>query len=160
MVDGLSLNLQLLQNISEVTGTKNNNTVQNSEPQIYAKDGEPNYNEEMDYDKDGVVTMEEYQKYCKENNIEMEETVQSVQNMAGSAIQKQVAEQKSSIDYNEYMKFCEDNVVENAKPDVSTVVSHNTNKESGLEIRNLGKAFTNYSNNQIKLPQAQIEKNA
>ena len=67
MTANLSLNLQLIQSASGMTSNNSIVPQQNSKPTVYAKEGDPNYNEEMDLDKDGIVTMEEYQKYCEEN---------------------------------------------------------------------------------------------
>ena len=80
MADGLSLNLQLLQNISDMTGgTAAGAGSANNKPAVYAKEGDPNYDEKMDADGDGVVTMEEYQEYCKENGISTDEQAAEMQ---------------------------------------------------------------------------------
>ena len=86
MANGLSLNLQLLQNLSDMSLSNNNGTAQNNKPAVYAKEGEPRYNEDMDLDGDGVVTMEEYQQYCEENNISTDEQIQNVQSMGDSMV--------------------------------------------------------------------------
>lgn len=87
MADGLSLNLQLLQNISDMTGgTAAGAGSANSKPAVYAKEGDPNYDEKMDADGDGVVTMEEYQEYCKENGISTDEQAAEMQSRGDAMI--------------------------------------------------------------------------
>ena len=140
MADGLSLNLQLLQNISDMTGgTAAGAGSANSKPAVYAKEGDPNYDEKMDADGDGVVTMEEYQEYCKENGISTDEQAAEMQSRGDAMIKKQAEE--APIAYDDYIKYCEEN-------------------GAGLVIRNVGKALSSYSGNQIKLPEAKIERNA
>lgn len=87
MADGLSLNLQLLQNISDMTGgTAAGAGSANNKPAVYAKEGDPNYDEKMDADGDGVVTMEEYQEYCKENGISTDEQAAEMQSRGDAMI--------------------------------------------------------------------------
>ena len=155
MADGISLNLQLLQNISDMTGTSAGGNNVNKEPIVYAKEGDPNYDETMDADADGVVTMEEYQDYCKENGISTDEQAASLQSLGNSMIQKQAAE--NNINYDDYIKYCEENNA--GAKEISGRVSTQIN-ESGLTIRNSGKALTSYSGNQIRLPEAKVERNA
>lgn len=157
MADGLSLNLQLLQNISDMTGgTAAGAGSANNKPAVYAKEGDPKYNEDMDYDQDGVVTMEEYQQYCEENNINTEEqAAQTVQNKVDSMLDKQASE---NMDYDGYIKYCEENctgAVQNSGKVESSGVS-----DAGLVIRSVGKALSSYSGSGIKLPEAKIERNA
>ena len=65
MADGLSLNLQLLQNISDMTGgTAAGAGSANNKPAVYAKEGDPNYDEKMDADGDGVVTTSRGSSNC------------------------------------------------------------------------------------------------
>ena len=108
MADGLSLNLQLLQNISDMTGgTAAGAGSANSKPAVYAKEGDPNYDEKMDADGDGVVTMEEYQEYCKENGISTDEQAAEMQSRGDAMIKKQAEE--APIAYDDYIKYCEEN---------------------------------------------------
>ena len=162
MTDGLSLNLQLLQNLTEMS--LSGNTSQNNKPAVYAKEGEPRYNEEMDYDGDGVVTMEEYQQYCEENNINTDEQIQSVQNMADSAIQKQTADfvQNNDISYDEYIKFCEENQNVRSNFSAAGVEAKTVANASGtgIVIHNIGRALNSYNTSGINMPQAYIERNA
>ena len=111
MADGLSLNLQLLQNISDMTGgTAAGAGSANSKPAVYAKEGDPNYDEKMDADGDGVVTMEEYQEYCKENGISTDEQAAEMQSRGDAMIKKQAEE--APIAYDDYIKYCEEMVRE------------------------------------------------
>ena len=157
MTDGLSLNLQLLQNISDMTGgTAAGAGSANSKPAVYAKEGDPNYDEKMDADGDGVVTMEEYQEYCKENGISTDEQAAEMQSRGDAMIKKQAEE--APIAYDDYIKYCEENgagTVQNSGKVESSGVN-----DAGLVIRNVGKALSSYSGNQIKLPEAKIERNA
>ena len=108
MADGLSLNLQLLQNISDMTGgTAAGAGSANNKPAVYAKEGDPNYDEKMDADGDGVVTMEEYQEYCKENGISTDEQAAEMQSRGDAMIKKQAEE--APIAYDDYIKYCEEN---------------------------------------------------
>ena len=154
MADGLSLNLQLLQNISDMTGgTAAGAGSANSKPAVYAKEGDPNYDEKMDADGDGVVTMEEYQEYCKENGISTDEEGKTVL-FVGTKKQAEEA----PIAYDDYIKYCEENGA-GAVQNSGKVESSGVN-DAGLVIRNVGKALSSYSGNQIKLPEAKIERNA
>lgn len=58
----------------------------NNKPAVYAKEGDPNYDEKMDADGDGVVTMEEYQEYCKENGISTDEQAAEMQSRGDAMI--------------------------------------------------------------------------
>ena len=147
MTGGIELNLQLLQ--SMVGSSAQNGTSQKAEPLVYAKEGDPLYNEEMDADKDGVITMEEYEEYRKENSGGTEEAVQKAQGMADSMIKKDLME------YDEYKKYAESTPV----VDTSAKVEVRNTQEAGLVMRNVGKALTNYSHSQIKMPEAKIERN-
>ena len=145
MADGLSLNLQLLQNISDMTGgTAAGAGSANNKPAVYAKEGDPNYDEKMDADGDGVVTMEEYQEYCKENGISTDEQAAEMQSRGDAMIKKQAEE--APIAYDDYIKYCEEN---------GAGVT-----DAGLVRRNVGKALSSYSGNQRKRPEAKIERNA
>ncbi len=160
MANGLSLNLQLLQNLSDMSLSNNNGTAQNNKPAVYAKEGEPRYNEDMDLDGDGVVTMEEYQQYCEENNISTDEQIQNVQSMGDSMVQKQASErEQSNISYDDYIQYCEAN--QNVRSSFSAsveAVSVSATNDSGLVIRNIGRALSSYSG--ISFPEAIIERNA
>lgn len=158
MADGLSLDLQLLQNLAVSNGF-NNNHAQNNKPAVYAKEGEPRYNEEMDLDSDGVVTMEEYQQYCEENNISTEEQTQNVQNLADSMINKQTSESEC-ISYTDYIKYCEENAVSRPSTRAAIKPENIETNEAGLIIRNIGRALTSYSNNAVTFPEPKIERNA
>ncbi len=166
MTNGLSLDLQLLQNLSDMTGVNGNNNVQNNKPAVYAKDGDPRYDEAMDYDGDGVVTMEEYQQYCEENNISTDEQVQNVQSMGDSVIAKQVSEastgdnSKTEMAYDDYIKYCEENAVSSPSTQAAIKPENIQTNEAGLIIRNIGKALTSYHNNTINFPEPKIERNA
>ena len=113
MADGLSLNLQLLQNISDMTGNPAGSTGGNSKQAVYAKEGDPNYDEKMDADGDGVVTMEEYQEYCKENGISTDEQAAEMQSRGDAMIKKQTEE--TPIAYDDYIKYCEENGISRCK---------------------------------------------
>lgn len=153
MTANLSLNLQLIQSAS---GMASNNSVvpqQNSKPAVYAKEGDPNYNEEMDLDKDGIVTMEEYQKYCEENNINTEEEqIQTVQNKVDAMLEKDAGS------YDKYMEYCEQNAsaAGNTAPNSVSIEANDT----GFVIHNIGKALNSYSNGNINIPEMKIERNA
>ena len=161
MTDGLSLDLQLLQNLAVSNGF-NNNYAQTNKPAVYAKDGEPQYDEAMDYDGDGVVTMEEYQQYCEENNISTDEQAQTVQSMGNSAIEKQVSEARSGneMSYDDYIKYCEENAVSSPSTQAAIKPENIITNEAGLIIRNVGKALTSYHNNTVNFPEPKIERNA
>ena len=110
----------------------------------------------MDADGDGVVTMEEYQEYCKENGISTDEQAAEMQSRGDAMIKKQAEE--TPIAYDDYIKYCEENgagTVQNSGKVESSGVN-----DAGLVIRNVGKALSSYSGNQIKLPEAKIERNA
>ena len=161
MTNGLSLNLQLLQDLAVSTGFNNNH--QNNKPAVYAKDGEPRYDEAMDYDGDGVVTMEEYQQYCEENNISTDEQAQAVQNMGNSVIDKQVSEARSGTEneemsYDDYIRYCEENAV--SKPSTGAAIKPENiiTNEAGLIIRNVGRAINSYHNSIAQFPLSQIER--
>ncbi len=161
MTDGLSLDLQLLQNLAVSNGF-NNNHAQTNKPAVYAKDGDPQYDEAMDYDGDGVVTMEEYQQYCEENNISTDEQAQTVQSMGNSAIEKQVSEARSGneMSYDDYIKYCEENAVSSPSTQAAIKPENIITNEAGLIIRNVGKALTSYHNNTVNFPEPKIERNA
>ena len=152
MTNGLSLNLQLLQNITD-TSTK---SVSNNKPAVYAKEGEPRYNEEMDLDKDGVVTMEEYRQYCEENNIGTDAQIQNVQSMGDSVIQKRTENSADNMSYDEYMQYCEEN--QNIRSNFSSPAVDAEIDETGIVVRNFGKALNSYSVNNINLPSMKIER--
>lgn len=160
MTADLSLNLQLLRNIAEMSSNTVQAPLQNSEPAIYAKEGEPNYNEDMDTDKDGIVTMEEYLKYCEENNINTaEEQIQTVQKKVDSILERQqsnIASVNNDFSYNEYIEFCEQNQM-TAYKSSSVEIRH---EEAGLAIRKIGKALSNYSGSNINFPNINIERMA
>ena len=166
MSSDMSLNMQLLNSLS--TNNLYNtdlNLPQTGKPTVYAKSGDPNYNEEMDTDMDGTVTMEEYQEYCKNNNINIEEQVATVQNKIDNLMQKQVQEagaltSDNVISYSEYMQYCEANAVSAPSTQAAIKPEDIKTNESGLQIRNFGKALNSYSSNQINLPQAKIERKA
>ena len=163
MSDGLSLDLQLLQNLAVSSGF-NNNHAQNNKPAVYAKDGEPRYDEAMDYDGDGVVTMEEYQQYCEENNISTQEQAESLQSLGDAAIQKQVSGAQAAVNnempYDDYIKYCEQNAA--SKPSTKAAIKPENiiTNEAGLIIRNVGKALNSYYNNTVNFPEPKIERNA
>ena len=161
MTDGLSLDLQLLQNLAVSNGF-NNNHAQTNKPAVYAKDGDPQYDEAMDYDGDGVVTMEEYQQYCEENNISTDEQAQTVQSLGNSAIEKQVSEARSGneMSYDDYIKYCEENAVSSPSTQAAIKPENIITNEAGLIIRNVGKALTSYHNNTVNFPEPKIERNA
>ena len=161
MTDGLSLDLQLLQNLAVSNGF-NNNHAQTNKPAVYAKDGDPQYDEAMDYDGDGVVTMEEYQQYCEENNISTDEQAQTVQSMGNSAIEKQVSEARSGneMSYDDYIKYCEENAVSSPSTQAAIKPENIITNEAGLIIRNVRKALTSYHNNTVNFPEPKIERNA
>ena len=159
MTANLSLNLQLLQGISDMSANNSNMPRQNNEPAVYAKEGDPNYNEEMDADKDGIVTMEEYQKYCEANNINTEEEqIQTVQNKVDAMLERNTSssEQENSFSYDEYMEYCEQNQSAGAFSS-SAEIKH---EDAGLVIRNIGKALNSYSGININLPEIKVERNA
>lgn len=143
----IELNLQLLQ--SMIGNSGQSGAAQKAEPLVYAREGDPLYNEEMDADKDGVITMEEYEEYRKENGGGTEEAVQNAQSMADSMIKKDLME------YDDYMKYAESAPV----AETSTKVEAQNTQEAGLVMRNVGKALTNYSHAQIRMPDAKIERN-
>lgn len=58
------------------------NLQQQDKEQVYAKSGEPKYEEKMDSDSDGVITYDEYMKYCEENVSEEKEQ------SAGTVVEK------------------------------------------------------------------------
>lgn len=150
-MDGMELNLQLIQNLAGSAGVNGGNSAasQKAEKLVYAKEGEPLYDEAMDTDKDGIVTMEEYEAYRKENGEGTEEAVQNAQGLGDSMVKKK------EMAYDDYMNYAK---TESASiPEASTKVEIQKNTEAGLLVRNVGKALTNYSG--IKLPQAKIERN-
>ena len=155
MTANLSLNLQLIQSAS---GMASNNSVvpqQNSKPAVYAKEGDPNYNEEMDLDKDGIVTMEEYQKYCEENNINTEEEqIQTVQNKVDAMLEKNTGS------YDDYIEYCEKNETSSGSIPSNSVTFTQGENEAGIIIHNVGQAFTSYANTNINFPEMKIERNA
>jgi len=153
MTGGLELNLQLIQGMAANSGVSGANAgnVQKAEKLVYAREGEPLYNEEMDADKDGIITMEEYEEYRKENSGGTEEAVQNAQNKADSMIKK------NEMAYDDYMKYAEKSSAAIAEP--STKVETQKTEEAGLLMRNVGKALTNYSHSGIKMPEAKIERN-
>ena len=110
----------------------------------------------VDADGDGVVTMEEYQEYCKENGISTDEQAAEMQSRGDAMIKKQAEE--APIAYDDYIKYCEENGA-GAVQNSGKVESSGVN-DAGLVIRNVGKALSSYSGNQIKLPEAKIERNA
>ena len=61
-----NMSLKLSSFMTSSLGMKSNNNNNNN---LYAKKGEPMYQEAMDSDNDGIVTFEEFKTYCKENNI-------------------------------------------------------------------------------------------
>ena len=152
-----------MQNLAVSNGF-NNNHAQSNKPAVYAKDGEPRYDEAMDYDGDGVVTMEEYQQYCEENNISTDEQVQAVQSLGNSVIEKQVSNAESSgvneMPYDDYIKYCEENAVSSPSTRAAIKPENIITNEAGLIIRNVGKALTSYHNNTVNFPEPKIERNA
>lgn len=166
MTDGLSLNLQLMQDLTSTLSSKGNQT-QNSKPEVYAKEGEARYVEEMDYDGDGVVTMDEYQKYLEENSVSTTQQAQNVQSMGDSMVNRQVAEQAESaetqekkFDYNEYMQYCEANAVSQPSTHAAIKPENIETNEAGLIIHNFGKALNSYSRSSMSIPEPKIERNA
>ena len=75
----------------------------------------------------------------------------------GDAMIKKQAEE-APIAYDDYIKYCEENGA-GAVQNSGKVESSGVN-DAGLVIRNVGKALSSYSGNQIKLPEAKIERNA
>lgn len=151
MSGGLELNLQLIQSmVGNAAVSGNNSTAQKAEKLVYAKEGDPLYDEAMDADKDGVVTMEEYEEYRKENGGGTEEAVQNAQGMADSLIKK------NEMAYDDYMNYAKTESASIAEP--STKVEMQKTAEAGLMMRSVGKALTNYSNSGIKVPEAKIER--
>lgn len=163
MTDGLSLNLQLMQDLTSTLSSKGNQT-QNSTPEVYAKEGEARYVEEMDYDGDGVITMDEYQKYLEENSVSTTEQTQNIQSLGDSMISNQVASQtrtqEEKFDYNEYMQYCEANAVSQPSTQAAIKPENIETNEAGLIIHNFGKALNSYSRNNLNFATTKIERNA
>lgn len=166
MTNGLSLNLQLMQNLT-TSSNLNGNQAQNNKPAVYAKEGEPRYDEAMDLDGDGIVTMDEYQKYLEENSVSTTEQAQNVQSMGDSMVNRQVAEQaeqtkpqEQKFDYNEYMQYCEANAVSQPSTQAAIKPENIETNEAGLIIHNFGKALNSYSRNNLNFATTKIEVNA
>lgn len=163
MTNGLSLNLQLMQDLTSTLNSKGNQA-QNNKPEIYAKEGEARYVEEMDYDGDGVITMDEYQKYLEENSVSTTEQTQNIQSLGNSMISNQVANQtrtqEEKFDYNEYMQFCEANAVSQPSTQAAIKPENIETNEAGLIIHNFGKALNSYSRNNLSFISPRIEQNA
>ncbi len=69
MMQQLMLSSQLMQQMNS-TGSQKGESVSSQEKElVYAKQGDPNYSEEMDADSNGTVTYDEYMEYCKENAV-------------------------------------------------------------------------------------------
>ena len=166
MANGLSLNLQLMQNLT-TSSNLNGNQAQNNKPALYAKEGEPRYDEAMDYDGDGVVTMDEYQKYLEENSVSTTQQAQDVQSMGDLMVNRQVSEQaenaeskEQKFDYNEYMQYCEANAVSQPSTHATIKPENIETNEAGLIIHNFGKAINSYSRNNLNFATTNIERNA
>lgn len=166
MTSGLSLNLQLMQDLTSTLNSKSNQT-QNSKPDVYAKEGESRYIEEMDYDGDGVVTMDEYQKYLEENSVSTTQQAQNIQSMGDSMVNRQVAEQaeqtetqEKKFDYNEYMQYCEANAVSQPSTYAAIKPENIETNEAGLIIHNFGKALNSYSKSNLNYATSKFEMNA
>lgn len=163
MTNGLSLNMQLLQDLAVSSGF-NNNHEQNTKSSVYAKEGDAKYNEAMDYDSDGVVTSDEYQRYRRESGINTENQIQSVQGLGDSMIARRVSESKgasnSEMPYDDYIKYCEENAVSRPSTQAAIKPENIETNEAGLIIHNFGRALNSYSRSSISFPEPKIERNA
>lgn len=64
----LELNSRLLMDALDTSAKIREIQPQTTE-QVYAKEGDSKYSEEMDIDSDGTITYDEYMKYCEENAV-------------------------------------------------------------------------------------------
>ena len=155
MANSLSLNMQLLQNLSDLS-LNNNSSAQNSKPAVYAKEGEARYNEDMDYDVDGVVTMDEYQQYCEENNISTDEQIQNVQSMGDSVIQRRTeSNSDTEMSYDDYIRYCEAN--QNVRSNFSSAAAVEAEvNDAGIVVRNFGRALSSYASSGLNFSEISI----
>ena len=74
-----------------------NNIFSKGKNAVYATNGEPMYQKEMDTDEDGVITFKEFMDYCDENGIGYKERVLMLNNRMTYQLNKKTAESSEKV---------------------------------------------------------------
>lgn len=74
--NNLMINSQVMNTSFSPTVTANTNV----KGAVYAEEGQPMYQKDMDKDEDGVITLEEFNTYCDENDISYSQRKQMLEN--------------------------------------------------------------------------------
>lgn len=182
---GMELNLQLIKNMSNASvGSKNNSTNTGA---VYAREGEPMYQKDMDADEDGVITFQEFNDYCDENDISYAERKQMLQNRLefqlnsdrarvsaeikeikpeGDAVYAKEGDKNydKEIDENSDGKITYDEYMryceenEKAKEKQQPEKAETEEQEKQFTVKNDGKAINTYIKNENAKEQTKVEK--
>lgn len=186
MVD--SLNLSLIQNMSSVSFGSNNAANKNSAV-VYAREGEPMYQKDMDADEDGVITLQEFTDYCDENDISYAQRKEMLQNRLQYQLNTERAESSEQIrkieskgeaiyaeegddKYSEEMDTNADGKItydeymkyceeqEKAQANQQPQKAELSNDEEKVIVKNEGKAINTYAQAESEESESKIEKEA
>lgn len=188
MVNGLDL--QLIQSASNMTNGFNNAKVGKNDAVVYAREGEPMYQKEMDADEDGVITFQEFNDYCDENDISYGQRSEMLQNRLQFQLHtdrarvseeiKQIKPESDSV----YAKEGDDEYSEEIDENCDGEITYDeylkyceeqeklkdepqpekakleTNEEEQVVVKNEGKAINKYAKTQGEEPESKVEKEA